>query len=94
MVTTTREGLLTITAQDITGQRVNRFEEVSPDGRISEFAEDILDIMDEPREIDGRPMSYMLRLDREGRLLGGSERIGDALMTDDKVVVMPNVTAG
>lgn len=46
------------------------------------------------RDRDGRPLSYRARLEREGRLLSPTERIGDALEPDDTVVIAPRIEAG
>ena len=43
---------------------------------------------------EGRPLAYRARLDREGRQLHESERIGDSLRTDDEIVITPHIQAG
>ena len=42
----------------------------------------------------GRPLTYQVRLEREARHLHGSELIGEALQTDDRLVLQPNIDAG
>ena len=42
----------------------------------------------------GRPLSYHVRLDREGRHLHASERVGDALQDEDELTVQPYISAG
>ena len=41
----------------------------------------------------GRPLEYQARLDREGRHLHRSERVG-VLQDDDEIVLHPSVDAG
>jgi hypothetical protein len=43
---------------------------------------------------EGRPLNYHARLEREGRHLHSSERVGDALRNEDEVVLQPNIQAG
>ena len=43
---------------------------------------------------EGRPLNYHARLEREGRHLHASERVGDALKEDDEIVLQPNIQAG
>ena len=43
---------------------------------------------------EGRPLSYKVMLDREGRHLRPSETVGEALRTGDHVVLHPKVKAG
>ena len=42
----------------------------------------------------GQPLTYHARLEREGRHLHGSEIIGEALQSDDRLVLQPNIDAG
>jgi hypothetical protein len=44
--------------------------------------------------VSGRPLTYHARLEREGRHLHASERVGDAVQNGDKVVLQPNIDAG
>jgi len=45
-------------------------------------------------DVGGRPLTYHARLEREGRHLHASERVGDAVQAGDKVVLQPNIDAG
>ena len=45
-------------------------------------------------DVEGRPLRYRARLEREGRHLDGHERVDEALKPDDHVVLMPTVHAG
>jgi hypothetical protein len=44
--------------------------------------------------VEGRPLTYHARLDREGRHLQSSELVGQALQEGDRVVLQPNIDAG
>jgi hypothetical protein len=44
--------------------------------------------------VEGRPLDYSARLDREGRHLNSSEIVGDALKEGDEIVLTPNIDAG
>jgi hypothetical protein len=51
--------------------------------------------MNLPRnDASGAPLTYQARLEREGRHLNASERIGDALERGDKLTLQPNIDAG
>jgi len=42
----------------------------------------------------GRPVVFRARLEREGRYLHPSEVVGEALQTDDRISLQPNIDAG
>jgi hypothetical protein len=51
--------------------------------------------MNLPRQdTSGAPLTYHARLEREGRHLHASERIGDALERKDRLTLQPNIDAG
>lgn len=45
-------------------------------------------------DAQGRPLTYQARLEREGRHVHASERIGDAIRPGDHLVLQPNIDAG
>ncbi len=84
-----------ITVSDVSGQRTATVEDVPADATISDLVNGILGDMSLPRnDPTGQPLTYQARLEREGRLLNGSEVVNKALRESDHVVLQPNVNAG
>jgi hypothetical protein len=80
---------------DVSGQKVVTVSHVPEDATVSEVVQDVVVKMRLPaNDVEGRPFTYHMRLDREGRHLLGAEKVADALQTDDRVVLQPNVDAG
>jgi hypothetical protein len=82
-------------ASDATGQKTVTARNVDPEWSVGELMRGLLAQMQLPRNDGaGRPIAYHPRLDREGRHLHASERVGDALQNDDRLVLFPNIDAG
>lgn len=80
---------------DVSGQKVVTVSQVPEDATVSEVVQEVVVKMRlPPNDAEGRPFSYHMRLDREGRHLLGSEKVADAVQTGDRVVLQPNVDAG
>ena len=86
---------LSIRVQDVTGQKVTSVSDLSPDSTVGELISGVLARMRLPdTDSEGHPLSYQARLEREGRHLHPSEIVGDAMLTDDEVVLLPRIDAG
>ena len=80
---------------DVSLQKMANVKDVPSDSTVGELVQGVLPQLNLPlNTVDGRPLSYAARLDREGRALHGSETVGDALQTGDRVVLQPNIDAG
>ena len=80
---------------DVTGQKVLAVSQVPADATIGELVRGLIGRMRlPPSDTAGRPLTYHARSDREGRHLLGSERVADAVLPGDRVVLQPNVDAG
>jgi len=80
---------------DVSGQKSAQVRNVPPDASVGELVQGLLGQMKLPaNDPSGRPLSYHARLEREGRHLHASERVGDALQAGDEVVLQPNIDAG
>ena len=80
---------------DVSGQKNVRAKAVAGHSTIGELVTGLLTKMGLARtDVEGRPLNYRARLDREGRHLHGSELVGDALKNDDLLVLQPNIDAG
>jgi hypothetical protein len=80
---------------DVSGQRKRNVSNVPEDSTVGELVQGLLSQMDLPHnDASGRPLTYHARLEREGRHLLASERVGDALQTGDELVLQPNIDAG
>ena len=86
---------LKLHVQDVTGQKARMMSGIKPDATVGQLIDDVLAKMALPEtDSDGRPISYFGRLEREGRQLHRTEILGDAVQTDDRITLMPNVEAG
>lgn len=86
---------LEILAEDVTGQKAVNARNVPIDSTVGEMLDGLVPQMQLPRkDRSGRPLAYHARLEREGRHLHRSERVGDALRDADRVVVQPDINAG
>lgn len=80
---------------DVSGQKLHNVSNVPPDATVGELIQGMLGQMNLPQnDVSGRPLTYHARLEREGRHLHASERVGDAVQNGDKVVLQPNIDAG
>jgi hypothetical protein len=86
---------IAIRASDITGNNQVDVDDLPLDLTIGETIDGLVPRMNLPRvDGGGRPLTYHARLEREGRHLNRSERVGDALHPLDRVVLQPNIDAG
>ena len=86
---------LGLRASDMTGQKAVRAPAVPMTSTVSELVQRLIEKMGLARnDVEGRPVDWQARLDREGRHLHGGEIVGDALREDDEVVLTPNIDAG
>ena len=86
---------LGLRVSDVSGQKAVRAAAVPLSSTIGELVQGLLAKMGLARnDAEGRPLQYYARLEREGRHLNGSERIGDALQDDDELTLTPNIDAG
>lgn len=94
MVTRTN-GSLVLEVSDVSGQKRVKARGVQCDALVGEFVRGAVGRMGLPRiSTNGEPFTYHARLEREGRHLHASERVGEALRPDDRIVLQPNVDAG
>ena len=82
-------------ASDVSGQKTFDVHDVPPDSTVGELIQGLLGQMNLPQnDVGGRQLTYHALLEREGRHLHASERVGDALTSGDRVVLQPNIDAG
>ena len=91
---TTTTSTLRLRATDVRNEIQRQLSDVSIDLTVGELIDSLRESMLLP-ELDrsGRPLEYQARLDREGRHLHRSERVG-VLQDDDEIVLHPSVDAG
>jgi len=96
MIATTQRKGISLQARDVSRQKLVRVDEVPPDATVGEMVQGLLGGgMNLPQtDAEGRPLNYHARLEREGRHLHASERVGDVLQKDDEIVLQPNIQAG
>ena len=94
MTTTLSKGLA-FQASDVSGQNQAQVAGVPPDATVGELIQGLLARMNLPRtDVEGSPLTYHARLEREGRHLHDTECVGDALQPDDRIVLQPTIMAG
>ena len=80
---------------DVSGQKVFSVGNVPIANTVGELINEVLPKMNLPRQDpSGAPLTYQARLEREGRHLNASERIGDSLQFKDRLTLQPNIDAG
>lgn len=80
---------------DVTGQKQFQASGVAPHVTVREFVKSLLGRLGlSPNDAQGRPLHFSPRLERTGRQLNGSETIGEALQTGDRLKLMPSIDAG
>ncbi len=80
---------------DVSGQKVFSVANAPAANTVGELIQEMLGKMNLPRnDASGAPLSYQARLEREGRHLHASERIGDVLLNSDRLTLQPNIDAG
>jgi len=86
---------LALEASDVSGQKTVSVSGLPADATVGELVQGLLAQMNLPQnDVGGNPMTYHARLEREGRHLHASERVGDVFQAGDRVVLQPNINAG
>ena len=86
---------LGVRATDVSGQKRVHAPAVPTNFTIGELTQGLLAKMGLARnDVEGRPLNYYARLEREGRHLNGSETVGESLREGDEIVLTPNIDAG
>lgn len=86
---------LALEASDVSGQKTMSVSGIAADATVGELVQGLLAQMNLPQnDVGGNPMTYQARLEREGRHLHASERVGDVFKPGDRVVLQPNINAG
>ena len=92
---TTAATTLDIFASDVTGQKKFRLGKVPLQSSVGEIVRGALARMGlGSQDREGHDLEYRARLERDGRQLHNSERVGDALKPDDEIVITPRINAG
>lgn len=87
--------LLELRATDVSQQRAVSVKGVPPDASVAELVQGLVAQMHLPKnDPTGNPITYQARLEREGRHLRSSERVGEALQNADTIRLVPTVDAG
>ena len=86
---------LDVLARDVTGQKQFRLKGVPSQSSVGELVRGALARMGlGSKDHAGQELEYRARLEREGRQLHSSERVGDVLQRDDEIVLTPRIHAG
>jgi hypothetical protein len=86
---------LNLTARDTSGQRRYALRDVRADTTVQELIRRLVPRMGLPAEDStGTPQAFHAFLERDGRHLGSSETVGEALKDADEIILHPDVQAG
>ena len=86
---------IALQASDVSGQKLVSVPDVPADASVGELIQGLLGQMNLPEnDVEGRPLAYHARLEREGRHMHSSELVGEALEEGDRLVLQPNIDAG
>lgn len=95
MNSTTNHTTIGVRAIDVSGQKMVKASSVPTDASVGELVQSFLSQMQlAAQDVEGRPLVYQARLEREGRHLHNSELVGESLREDDTLVLSPNIDAG
>jgi hypothetical protein len=96
MISTAGRKGVSLRAWDVSRQKQARVDDVPSDATVGELVQGLISSrMSLPRiDVEGRPLNYHARLEREGRHLHASEIVGDVLQDQDEIVLQPNIQAG
>jgi hypothetical protein len=97
MATVAKGETISLTASDTSGQKIVKVAGVARNSgeTVGEFIHRLVPKMGLPTtDVEGRPLTYHARLDREGRHLHASEVVAEALQNEDQVVLQPVIMAG
>ncbi len=94
MVATAARKPISLLVTDVAGQNRFRASDISPDATVGELISNLPSRMGLVHQVRGKPIVYTARLNREGRQLNASERVGDALVEQDEIVLAPSIDAG
>ncbi len=95
MVAVAERSGLSLRVRDVTGQKTVHVSGVPHDASVGELVQGLVSRMGLPsQDVQGRPLNYHARLEREGRHLRASETCGEVLAPDDEIVLQPHITAG
>lgn len=85
-----------LSASDTTRQKRVRLRGIPTDQAVGELLDhEILPRLALPRlDSQQRPIAWSARLSRTGQYVNRSERVSDALLDQDEVVLQPNIDAG
>ena len=91
----TYDQTLDIHVRDVAGQRPYRARGLRGALTVGELIQGLSKKMNLPAtDSTGQPNAYHVYLGREARHLHATERVGDALRTDDEIVLQPDIQAG
>ena len=80
---------------DFTGQKRTRVSSVLPQSTMGDLVRSLLTKLGLPESsVDGKPLAYQARLQREGRHVHASELVGEALKDNDEISLTPSIDAG
>ena len=86
---------LSLSVSDFVGQRRARLSAVPRLSTIGELITSLVPKLELPEvNVEGRPLHYQARLEREQRHVHVSELVGEALQDEDEITLTPNIDAG
>ncbi len=84
-----------IETTDVSGQKTAVLSNIPAGATVADMIQWAVPDMNLPRnDSEGYVIRYQALLEREGRHLGGRERVSDALEEGDRIVLHPSVDAG
>ena len=95
MATTVNPDTFSLQASDVSGQKVVKVAGVAPDSTVRELVKGLVPKMGlRVKDSNDRPLTYHVRLEREGRRVHDSDAACSVLKPGDQIVLHPNVMAG
>ncbi|MCZ6889148.1 MAG: hypothetical protein O7H39_11685 [Gammaproteobacteria bacterium] len=94
-MTALAEARFDVYVRDVAGQRPFVARALQGDTMIGDLVRSLVPRMKLPlADAEGRPHAYHAYLGREARHVHTSETVGEALLPDDELVLLPDIQAG
>ncbi len=86
---------ISLQVSDVSSQKMANVRDIPEDSTVSELVRGLLAELNLPQnDVEGRPLAYGVRRQRDGLYLHGADRVGEALMTGDSIMLQPSIDAG
>jgi hypothetical protein len=89
------DSTIEVEVSDVSSQKRAKVRDVPSDSTVGELVRGLLAELRMPEtDVEGRPLTYGVRRQRDGQHIHGSQLVAEALKTGDHILLQPSVEAG